>query len=220
MMKIVDWKLEAIKNFKLYGVTDLKDDNDSIVEKVDQAYSGGVDIIQMRSKALSDKTLYHLGLKLRKIASAQKKLFFVNDRLDLALALDADGLHVGQDDLPVKRMRDILAKLNRPMFIGKSTHSLAQALQTSQEDVDYIGVGPIFSTPTKPTYEAIGLKLISEVKKNIRIPFVTIGGINEENLEQVLEAGATRVAIVRGLFNTGDTYESSKRIKHILERNN
>lgn len=212
-----DWKLEVFKNFKLYAVTDLQDDSINILEAAEKAYSGGVDILQMRSKVLSDKQLYQLGLQLKKIALHHKKLFFVNDRLDIALAVEADGLHIGQDDLPVKKIREVTAKLNKTLFIGKSTHSLAQALQTSQEDVDYIGVGPVFATPTKPSYEAIGCDLIPEIVKNVRIPFVAIGGIDSNNINQVLQAGATRVAMVRALFNTGDIYESSKHIKTLLE---
>lgn len=212
-----DWKQETLKNFNLYAVTDLTDTGDEVVENIDRAFSGGVDIVQLRSKALSDREMYQLGLKIKPIAAQHRKLFFVNDRLDLALAVGADGLHIGQDDLPVKRVREIAAKAGQSLFLGKSTHSLAQALQTSREDVDYIGVGPVFATPTKPAYQAVGLDLIPDVSKNVRIPFVAIGGINEDNIHQVLQAGATRVAVVRAIFNTGDPYESAKRIKQLFK---
>ena len=219
-MELSQLQQDGIKNFTLYGVTDIKNDSDEILRQIDQAYSGGADIIQMRSKTLSDKEFYHLGLKIREIANKHKKLLFVNDRLDLALALEADGLHIGQDDLPVKKVRQMANRSGHPLLIGKSTHSLLQALQTSQEDIDYIGVGPIFATPTKPAYPAIGYDIIHEIKKNIRVPFVTIGGIDTSNLEEVLKAGASRIAIVRAIFDTGDVYESTKRIKETIERFN
>lgn len=211
----MNWKKKAFENFKLYAITDLDREDPGIFRKVEAAYRGGADIVQLRSKALTDSALYRLGLGFRKIADQYRKLFFVNDRPDLALAVGADGVHLGQDDFPIKAVRKIVAR--RPLFIGRSTHSLAQALAAAREGVDYIGVGPIFETPTKPDYPPVGLDLVRLVKKKIKIPFVCIGGIDRGNAAQVLSAGASRIAVVRAVFGASDVYQATKRLREVLE---
>ncbi|MBI3316969.1 MAG: thiamine phosphate synthase [Candidatus Omnitrophica bacterium] len=215
----MNWKDKVFKNFRLYAVTDLKESDDSILKKIEDVYRGGADIVQLRSKGFMDGALFRLGLKVKKIAAKQKKLYFVNDRLDLALATGADGLHVGQDDFPVSVVRRTLARTGAVIrFLGKSTHSLEQALKTSREDVDYLGLGPIFSTPTKSHYKPIGLNLISQVHEKVGKPIVVIGGIDSQNLNQVLDAGAERVAVVRALFHQKDSYEAARCLRQILEK--
>ncbi len=196
----MNWKEKVFRNFKLYAVTDLKSASDVELRKVEAAYRGGVDIVQLRSKALSDADLYLMGVKIRKIADRHKKLFFVNDRPDIAVLVKADGVHLGQDDLSIDSVRKYFRKSNIRMWIGKSTHSLKQALDAQAEKVDYIGVGPVFETPTKPNYVPVGLRLIKKVSAAIRLPFVAIGGIDESNLETVLRSGAKRIAVVRAIF--------------------
>jgi thiamine-phosphate pyrophosphorylase len=174
-----------------------------------------VDVIQLRSKKLSDRPLYELGREIKELAEKHKKLFIVDDRVDLAKAVDADGVHLGQEDLPIREARKIWGKSGK--IIGYSTHSLEQALRAEREGADYIGVGPIFSTPTKPDYPAVGLKLIQKVKRRISIPFVAIGGIDESNVREVLAQGATRVACVRAIFGYDNTYSAAKRLKNLIE---
>lgn len=215
-MKLPAWKIKRFEGFKLYAVTDVEPDSPEILKKINDVCRGGADILQLRSKSLLDKEFLQLGKEVRKIADRWQKLFFVNDRLDLALACGADGVHVGQDDLPVTKIREILKSMNRFLWIGLSTHSLNQAKQAKLEKPDYIGVGPIFETPTKPDYGCVGLELIRKVQKEINLPFVCIGGISEKNLPDVLAEGATRIAMVRGLFNQRDIYETSQRIRKQL----
>lgn len=212
-----EWKKELVQNFRLYAVTDLKEVSSDILSKVDAAYEGGADIIQLRSKNLSDEELFEIGQSMKALAEKYQKLFFVNDRLDLALELEADGIHIGQDDVSVEEVRIAAKKANIDLLIGKSTHSLEQAISTAAEDVNYIGVGPIFGTPTKPDYVPVGTELIESVASQITKPFVVIGGINENNLEEVLSAGATRVAVVRAIFEAEDIYESTKRLREQIE---
>lgn len=195
-------------------MTDLRGGDAKILDKVEAAYRGGADIVQMRSQQLSDGALYRLGLQWRKIANRFRKLFFVNDRPDLALAVGADGVHLGQNDLPLKAVRKIFD--SSQIFVGCSTHSLGQAVQAVREGADYIGVGPIFKTPTKPGCRPVGLDLIRQVSRRIRIPFVCIGGINETNLKQVLGAGARRVAVVRAIFGAEDVYRATRNLKEPL----
>ncbi len=204
-----------MENFKLYAVTDYKRASDFSASQIENALKGGVDVIQLRSKQLSDADLFKIGKAIRRITLKRKKLFIVNDRTDLMLALNADGVHLGQDDLPVDAARHLFGKQHR--FIGKSTHSIAQAIQAEKEGADYIGFGPIFGTPTKPTYEPIGLKDVSALKKKIKIPFVCIGGINENNLDEVLDAGAERVAVVRGIFSKPNCGSAAAILKEKLK---
>jgi len=210
----MNWKKKVFENFRLYAITDLGEEDPAIFQKVEAAYRGGAEIVQLRSKVLRDGALCRVGTRIRKIANRFHKLFFVNDRPDLALAVGADGVHLGQDDLPVAVARKILG---RGKFIGLSTHSLGQALRGAREEVDYIGVGPIFKTPTKPTYEPVGLRLIEQVRTRIQIPFVCIGGIDELNVKQVLAAGAKRVAVVRAIFQARDVYQAAKSLRGAIE---
>ena len=209
----MSWKKSVFKSFKLYAVTDIKTADEPILEKVRAAYQGGADIVQLRSKTLSDRKLCEIGKGIKRLAARYRKLFFVNDRLDLALATGADGLHLGQEDLPIESVRMICEKMGRSLWIGKSTHSLAQALKAQKEGADYIGVGPIFSTPTKPGCPTVGLDLIQQVKSKIKIPFVAIGGINEKNIAQVCEAGAERIAVVRAIFSRENIYAAAKQLR-------
>lgn len=210
-------KKNMIEKSRLYCVTDLKDAREDILEKVDGAYRGGADIVQLRSKVLTDSELYRLGNKFRQIATHYGKYFVVNDRLDLALAVHADGLHIGQGDLPAAVVRRISKQLGIQLTLGKSTHNAGEARRTlDEEDVDYISVGPVFSTPTKPDYEAIGLGLISEVKSWQEIPFVAIGGINASNLPDVLGAGASCVGVVREVLGSENPCEAAMKLRKIM----
>src|SRR3989338_329630 len=209
------WKNRLLRNFRLYAVTDLKRGDAQFLKKAEDALKGGADVLQLRSKVLTDAELVDAGRGLRALTRKLKKLFIVNDRADIARVLDADGVHLGQDDLPVSLARKIL----KPgAIIGKSTHSLEQALAAQKEEIDYMGVGPVFSTPTKPAYKPVGLELVKQVASRARIPFVAIGGIGADNIEEVLECGAARVSVVRALWESPDAFRAAQNLKTILER--
>ena len=207
------WQREVFDNFKLYAVTDIQTPDLAILDKINAAYEGGADIVQLRSKMLQDEELRPLGQEIRKIANKHQKLYFVNDSLDLALATQADGLHIGQDDISVPEVR----KHSKNILLGKSTHSFEQASRATQEDVDYIGVGPIYSTPTKPGTQSVGLNLIKQVADRLQTPFVCIGGIHHNNVKEVLRAGATRIAVVRAIFAAENVYESTRKLREIID---
>jgi thiamine-phosphate pyrophosphorylase len=211
---IAGWKLKLLQSFRLYAVTDLQEETPDFLRRTEGALKGGVDIVQLRSKTLSDQVLCRIGLKLRILAAKYRKLFIVNDRIDLALACGADGIHLGQEDLSIAEARRILR--GRRLILGKSTHSLAQARRAERDGADYIGVGPVFRTPTKPGYAPVGLKLVRQVSRSVRIPFVAIGGIDASNVARVLRAGAKRVAVVRAVFGARDTFAASKELKKVL----
>ncbi|OGX04292.1 MAG: thiamine-phosphate diphosphorylase [Omnitrophica bacterium RIFCSPLOWO2_12_FULL_50_11] len=207
----MDWKRKCLRNFKLYAITDLTQQDPEILEKINAALRGGVDVIQLRSTALSDRVLFELGRKIRDVTRRQKKLFIVNDRTDLMLAVDADGVHLGQDDLPIKQARRIIGHSKK--IIGRSTHSLEQAVEAEGDGADYIGFGPLFRTPTKPTYTPVGLRMIPQVLRRVSIPVVFIGGIDSSNVQSVLQAGANRVAVVRAIFSAQNPYRAAKRLR-------
>ena len=209
----MDSKKKYLKKSRLYAVTDLKDDGPEILIKIEQALKGGVDIVQLRAKTLSTVSFLRIGKKIRKLTRKLKKLFIVNDHVDLMMALEADGVHLGQDDLPIEAARKIIGK-NR--IIGCSTHSLKQVVRAQREGADYIGFGPIFQTPTKPTYLPLGLNLISEVLRKVKIPVVFIGGIDRANITQVISRGAKYVAVVRAIFASSDPLASARELKGLL----
>ena len=203
-------KKNLLKRSGIYLVTDKKAlKGKDVVSIITTSLKAGIDIIQFRDKEASDKEFLETGRKIKDLARKKKALFIVDDRVDLALALDSDGVHLGQDDMPVEIARKILG---RKKIIGLSTHSIPQIRKAAKEKVDYISVGPVFSTPTKPDYKEVGLKLIRFAKKEVKIPFVAIGGINESNIRSVVLAGAGRVAIVRAILSKKDSYKAMKNL--------
>ncbi len=214
----MSWKKEVFEKFKLYAVTDLNGKvPGDILPRTESLCRGGVDIIQLRTKNITDAEVLSLALKMREVTEKHRKLFFVNDRPDLALLSGADGVHVGQDDLPVSSVREIMRGGNREYWVGKSTHEISQSVSAQEEGADYIGVGPVFATPTKPDYRPAGLTFVSQASRTIRIPFVCIGGIDLTNVEEVLSAGASRIAAVRALFSSEDVYESAQKFRNKIE---
>lgn len=205
-----------MQNFELYVIT-LSDENCNYPDMIEQAYVGGADVVQFRAKELSDQNFFQIGKQLMAIARKWKRPLIINDRLDIALAIEADGLHLGQEDLPIGIARS-LSLSRRKFIIGKSIHSLEQALAAEKESADYIGVGPVFATPTKPDYYPVGLELIKKIKEKVKIPFVAIGGIDENNLEQVIDAGAESIAVVRAVCGKEDIAGASRILKEKINR--
>ena len=162
---------------------------------------GGARIIQLREKEYSGKDLYHLALAFREITQKAGVLLFINDHLDIAMAVEADGVHLGQDDLPVAVAR----KLAPELLIGASTHSLEEARQAEADGADYVNIGPIFPTKTKEgIHQYLGPEAIPAISAGIQLPFTVMGGINDANIDQVLAQGAQRVAMVTAITQAPD----------------
>ncbi|MBI3292731.1 MAG: thiamine phosphate synthase [Elusimicrobia bacterium] len=198
------------RQVKLYVITCPPQVGQSYENLVGALCEGGADAIQFRDKTMLAGELVRVGKRLVVIARRFQVLLIVNDRPDVALAIDADGVHLGQDDLSIAVARRILGPSK---LIGRSTHSLDQALQAEAEGADYIAIGPIFTTPTKPEYPPVGLELIGRVQSRVGIPVVAIGGIDAANLDQVLEAGAVRVAVVRAVCAVSDPEAATRTLK-------
>ena len=169
----------------------------------------GVKIVQLRDKT-KDITEFYKNALLIKGFTANKALFIINDRADIARLSRSDGLHLGQRDLPLKAARQILGS-NK--IIGKSCHSLKQAIKAQEEGADYISIGPIFKTPTKPEYNPVGLKLLKEARARLKIPVVAIGGINKDNIGLVKKSGAKIIAVVRAICQAKDIMKAVQELK-------
>lgn len=181
-------------------------------EILDGVIAGGGRLVQFREKEWPLRRCLPLLEDLRRRAKQAGIGFVVNDRLDLALAVEADGLHLGQDDLPASVARRLLPP---SMFLGVSTHSLEQARQAEREGADYVAVGAIFPTSTKPEFQLVGLDLLRKVRGQVRAPLVAIGGITAGNAAQAIEAGADGVAVISAVCGARDPAEATRRL---LER--
>lgn len=202
-------------NICLYLVTnsDKFESQDEFLDAIASALKGGVDILQFREKNMPAKKMVELGKKIKLLCSEYGTTFIVNDRVDIAAVLEADGVHLGQEDLDVKSARAILGdKGNGKYIVGVSTHAPEQALKAVEDGADYIGVGPVFATPTKEGRIPVGIEYINWICKNIDIPAFAIGGIDEDNIEQVISAGAKRVAVVRAIINSKSPQKAVERL--------
>ncbi len=181
-------------NFNIYPVITGKFcKNNSPLETMKILAKTGIKIVQLREKEISKKELYNLAIEFRKITSSVGIALIINDHIDIALAVNADGVHLGQDDLPCSAAR----KIAPSMVIGISTHNLDEAKTAQENGASYINIGPIFSTSTKETkVSALGIEIIKHINKEISIPFTVMGGIKKHNVRDLLSAGATRFAMV------------------------
>jgi thiamine-phosphate pyrophosphorylase len=175
--------------------------------------AGGCRLVQLREKALSMADLWPLARDLRERCRQAGATFIVNDRADLALALDADGLHVGQDDLPATAARRIL----RPgMVLGVSTHDASQADRAVRDGADYVAVGSMFPTGTKASFQLVGPELLRRVRPQVPVPLVAIGGIAADNVPAVVEAGADAVAVISAVCAAADPEAATRRLLALL----
>jgi len=195
----------------LYLVTnsDKFESEDSFLDAIASALEGGVDILQLREKTMPANKVFELGKKIKQLCLQYDTTFIVNDRVDIAFLLEADGVHLGQDDLDVKSAKEILGE---NAIVGISTHAPEQALKAVEDGADYIGVGPVFATPTKQGRIPVGLEYVKWVSENINIPAFAIGGIDEENIDEVINAGLKKVAVVRAIINAPSPKEAAEKV--------
>lgn len=206
---ISQWDLYVVTNDRLHPYR-------SHLDVAQAAIQGGADVIQLRDKHASGARLYQLGLELRQLTQKAGVTFIVNDRMDIALSVDADGLHLGQDDLPVEIARRCLG---HGKILGVSVGSVAQAQQAQKDGADYLGVGPIFEARlTKPDAGLpCGLDLLTEIHRASCLPLVAIGGIDLENIDSVCRAGADCAAVVSAVVCASDMTEAVSRLKDRLQ---
>jgi len=186
----------------------------SLVEVVAEAVAGGVTCVQLREKSCSTRQFLDEALALKALLQPLGVPLIINDRVDIALAVGAAGVHLGQSDMPISHARRLLGP---DCLIGISAESMADALEAEQQGADYIGISPVFNTPTKTdTAPALGLEGIRRIRELARIPLVGIGGINLTNARQVLAAGADGVAVVSAIMAAESPREAAKVIRREL----
>ena len=187
---------------RIYPITDALVSGRSHAEQIELLAAGGASLVQLREKRASPREFYQAALEAVSTAKRLGVQLIINDRVDIAIAVKADGVHLGQDDLPPDRARSLLGETR---IIGFSTHSLEQALAASLMPVDYVAIGPIFQTFTKDRPNPIvGLEVINEVKARLSKPLVAIGGITLQTAPSVIDAGADSVAVIADLLSAGD----------------
>jgi len=213
-MGAAEQRRERLARMRLYVITGDHGDEVETARIVEAALEGGANVIQLRKKSMSMLEQYRLALALRTLTREHEALLIINDHADLAIAADADGLHLGQDDLLPEVVRALPGFSGR--LIGRSTHSLEQAKAAMDEGADYIAVGPVFPTPTKAGRPAVGTGLVSEVAAIAERPFVAVGGIDHDNAPAVVGAGASALAVVRAVYDAVDPAEAARRLHELI----
>jgi thiamine-phosphate pyrophosphorylase len=197
---------DRLQACNLYLITRPVADLEAVVEA---SLRAGVRLVQYRAKEADDRSRLAEAQALRALCRRHGALFLINDRIDLTLAVDADGVHLGQDDLPPALARRLLGP---DKLIGRSTHALEQLQQAERDGCDYVGVGPVNATPTKPGRTPVGLDYVRQAAAEARIPWFAIGGIASSSLGPVLEAGARRVAVVRAITDASDPAAATREL--------
>jgi thiamine-phosphate pyrophosphorylase len=205
--------LQKLHDSLLYLVTM---PNPNIIETVESALKAGLTLVQYRDKDLNDSERMAIASQLCELCHRYNALFLVNDRVDIALAVGADGVHLGQQDFPIAIARKLLGQ---DAIIGQSTTSPEELEIAINNDVDYVGVGPVFATPTKPGKAASGFEYVNYAAQKLSIPWYAIGGIDAENLPDVIKAGAKRVAVVRSLMTASDPKLTTQNLLSQLDFN-
>jgi thiamine-phosphate pyrophosphorylase len=200
---------QRLRDARLYFVAD----RGGMERALDAALAGGADLFQLRDKDASDDELLAAAQDARERCRAAGALFLVNDRPDLAVACGADGVHVGQDDMPVSRAREIVGP---DAIVGLSTHSMQQAQAGCKSGADYIAVGPVHATPTKEGRPAIGIEPIKYAAAHVTVPWFAIGGIDTTTVGGVVRAGARRVVVVRALTDADDPEATARALRASL----
>ncbi|MCS7122204.1 MAG: thiamine phosphate synthase [Archaeoglobaceae archaeon] len=200
-----------MKKLRLYVITDrtLKPE----IESVKAALEGGATAIQLRIKNASTKEMFEIGKKIRELTEECNALYVVNDRLDVALATEADGVHLGSNDLPVS----VAKRIAPDLIVGASTNNLEAALKAEADGADYLGVGSVFPTSTKRDAKVIGLENFKNIKRSVRIPVIAIGGIDHGNVLEVLKAGADGIAVISAVMAAEDVRDATAKFRKILD---
>ena len=197
---------QRLRDARLYFVAD----RDGMQRALDAALAGGADLFQLRDKDASDDELLAAAETARERCRAAGALFVLNDRPDLAVACGADGVHVGQEDTPVARAREIVGN---DVIVGLSTHSMKQAQAGCRSGADYIAVGPVHATPTKQGRPAIGVEPIRYAAAHVSVPWFAIGGIDTGTVGDVVRAGARRIVVVRALADADDPEATARALR-------
>ena len=203
-------------DFRLYLITDRKvlSSHFSLLSSVEEALKGGVKAVQLREKDLGTRELLDMAYKMREITNKYKTKLFINDRVDIALSVEADGVHLGQNSIPPHAVRKIA---KGKFMIGVSAHSIEEAKQAEEGGADFITLGPVYKTPSKLKYgQPLGVDIIRKAKDEISIPVFAIGGIKKDRIKEVLDAGADGIALISGILGAKDIKEKTGEFLRLL----
>jgi thiamine-phosphate pyrophosphorylase len=206
-------KKDLLYRIRLYVLISSSIATKSVKETARLVIDGGADTIQLREKTISDSEFISLAGEVRDITTKRGSLLIINDRVHVAREINADGVHLGQQDMSVLDARDIIG---HEKVIGVSTHSVVQARQAQKDGADYIAIGPIYPTRTKDYEPSVGIQIIREISNTVNIPIIAIGAITLENLDEVLSAGASRIAVCSAIIGSKDIYSSTSQFKEKL----
>jgi thiamine-phosphate pyrophosphorylase len=205
--------LSLREKLRLLVITD-KRLKPNVVKSVEDALRGGATSIQLRLKDSSTREMIEVGKAIRRLTRDYGALYFVDDRIDVALATDADGVQLGPEDMPIAIAREIAPNL----IIGASVYSVDEALEAEKEGASFLGAGSVFPSPTKPDARVIGLEGLRRIVESVRIPVVAIGGINKDNVEDVLRTGVAGVAVISAVMGAEDVYRATLELRKIIDR--
>lgn len=213
----MNWKKKFSKGNLIYLILDedtANRNNLNLLEITQRlARAGQVDIFQLRVLHSSDRNTVKLAKSLSKIVHKYKKMFIINNRADIAYLVGADGIHLGEEDIPIHLARKILPN----KLIGKTVHSLEELENSQKENIDYLSLGPVFRSQTKPNLKPLGLKKLKNMIKYIRFPFFVIGGINVNNLDKLKKLGRINIALCEGILSSPDPVQMAREIKETLK---
>lgn len=208
-----NWK----DDIRLYLITDrrLFDNNCQFYNAIEDALRGGVKAIQLREKDLSIRELFNMASIMRDLVKEYDARLFVNDRVDVALSAGADGVHLGVDSIPIDAVRKIS---KGRLLIGRSTHSVEEAIEVENEGADFITIGPVYETPSKLKYgKPVGINVLSVAKTRLSIPVLAIGGIKLGNVEEIKKTGVDGIALITGILSSQDIEGTTRKFMEILK---
>ena len=200
-------------DLSLYLVTDNSDDVEKFLKTIEEAIKGGVTVVQIREKTADTLDFYNLALKIKEITTKHNVPLIINDRVDIALAIDADGVHVGQSDMPGDVTRKLIGE---DKILGISAATIDEAKKAQKDGADYIGTGAVFPTSTKDDAESVTKDELTEIVKSIDIPVVAIGGINLENASQLTDTGIVGLSVVSVIMSSDNPKKSSQELLKIF----
>ena len=202
-------------DYSVYLVTDHRDKTDAeFLKVIEEAINGGTTIVQLREKTASTKDFYQLALKVKEITSRHDVPLLINDRIDIAIAVDSDGVHIGQDDMPAEIARKIIGE---DKILGVSASTVAEAKKAEEDGADYIGSGAVFPTSTKDDADSVSIEDLKEIVSSIDIPVVAIGGITLENASLLNDTGIAGFSVVSAIMSADNPKEASQKLKEIYQ---
>jgi len=205
--------LRLEEHLRLLVITDPKL-KPNVVNSVEEALEGGATSIQLRMKNASTRQMIEMGVEIRRLTQEYGALYFVDDRVDVALVTDADGVQLGPEDMPITMAKEIAPN----MLIGASVYSLKDALEAEKLGAHFIGAGSIYSSPTKPDVPVIGLEGLKLIVRSVRIPVVAVGGITEFNVLEVMETGIAGIAVISAIMEAPNVKEATAKLRNLVDR--